>query len=192
MLTAFIILFLIFLLLIIPVEFVFNYKNFENPVKKVILSWFFGIISFEVNPIKASSKEKKEVKPHSENKKGPGFSKIRKILGNSKFTGKTYNTVRRFLSSAKPKLNRFYLKIGLGDPADTGLLWGLIGPLSGILYGYADKDLVIEPDFLDPAFDVETEGKITIIPLEMLYIAFSYIFSPVVIKTYWFDLRGTS
>lgn len=192
MLTAFIILFLIFLLLIIPVEFVFNYKNFETPVKKVILSWFFGIISFEVYPKKTPSKGKKELKTRSEKKKGTGFSKIRKILGNSKFTAKTYNTVRRLLSSAKPKLNRLYLKIGLGDPADTGILWGLLGPLSGILHGYPDKDLVIEPDFLDPAFDVDTHGKITIIPLEIIFIAFSYIFSPVVLKTYWFELRGAS
>lgn len=192
MITAFIILFLIFLLLIIPVELIFNYKNFETPEKKVILSWLFGIISVEIYPKKTPPKGKEDLKPQSENKKGPGLSKIRKILSNRKFTGKTFNTVRRILSSAKPKLNRFYIRIGLGDPADTGILWGLIGPLSGILYGCPDKDLIIVPDFLDPAFDVDANGKITIIPLEIIFIALSYIFSPVVLKTYWFDLRETS
>ena len=192
MLTAFIVVFILFLLLIIPVEFIFNYKNFESPVKKVYLSWFFGILSFEIYPKKPSSNEKKEVKTRSEKKKGMSFSKIRKILGNGKFTGKTYNTIRRLLSSVKPDLKKLYLKIGLEDPADTGMLWGLIGPLSGVLYGFTHKDLLIEPDFLDPAFNVETEGKFTIIPLEILLIALGYILSPVVIKTYWFDLRSAS
>ena len=192
MLTAFIILFIIFVFLIIPVELVFNYRNFESPVKKVNLSWFFGIFSFEIYPKKYSTKEKKEVKTSSEKKKGMGFSKIRKILSNSKFTSKTYNTLQRLLRSVKPDLKKLYLKIGLEDPADTGMLWGIFGPLSGILYGFTDKDLTIEPDFLDPAFNIETQGNITIIPLEILLIAFGYIFSPVVLKTYWFDLRGTT
>jgi len=192
MLTVFIILFILFLLLIIPVELVFNYKNYETPGKKINLSWFFGIVTFEIYPKKPSSKEKKEVKSRTEKKKGMGFAKIKKILGNIKFTIKTYNTIRKLLQSVKPDLKRLYIKIGLEDPADTGLLWGLMGPLSGVMYGFTNKDLVIEPDFLDPAFNVETQGRLTIIPLEILFIALGYIFSPIVLKTYWFDLRGTS
>jgi len=191
MLTAFIILFILLLLLLIPVDLSFKYKNFEGPVKKVRLSWFFGLISFKVYPKKASTKVKKEVIPPPEGKKGPGISKITKILGNRKFTSKTYNTIRSLLKSLKPNIDSFNLKLGLSDPADTGLLWGLMGPVSGMFYGFTDKDIYIEPDFLDPAFNLETEGKISIIPLETLIISVSYILSPTVIKTYWFDLKGT-
>jgi len=191
MLTAFILLFILFLLFIIPVEIVFNYRNFGNPVRRIKISWLFGIVSFPIYPNKTSSKTKKiNESPKEKTQKGPGFSKLIKILRNGKFTEKTVNTGRQLLGSARAELSSFYLRLGLGDPVDTGILWGLLGPLSGIAYGFTNK-IQIEPDFLDAGFEIDTEGKVSIIPLEIIFIFLGYLLSPVVFKTYWLDIRSS-
>lgn len=190
MLAAYIIIFLFLFLLIIPVEIRFSYKNIDNPEKRAGLSLLFGLISFRIYPRKFAKPgmEKVKHKPPAEKHKG-GLSKIKKVIGNRKFLSITYSTLRRLLSSLKPSLSRFNLRFGIGDPADTGMLWGLMGPAAGTIYGLTDIEFNIVPDFLDSSFDLDTEGRITIIPIEILFISLGFLFSPTVLKTYWFDLR---
>ncbi len=190
MLTAFIILLLIFLLLIIPAEIFFKFYNSGSQDRIIHLTILFGLFRFKIYPKNVPANEITKIK-NSRKKSGRANAyKYSKLLRNSKLIDKTYNTIRSFLYSLKPSINYFYLRLGLADPSDTGLLWGIMGPISGILYAHVDKDLVIEPDFLETAFELQTEGKITIIPLEIIFISLGFLLSPTVIKSYWFDLRG--
>ncbi len=190
MLTAFIILLLILLLLIIPAEIFFKFYYSGSPDRSIHLTMLFGLFRFKIYPKNVPATEITKIK-NSRKKSGRANAyKYSKLLRNSKLIDKTYSTIRSFLYSLKPSINYFYLRLGLADPSDTGLLWGIMGPISGILYGHVDKDLVIEPDFLETAFELQTEGKITIIPLEIIFISLGFLLSPTVIKSYWFDLRG--
>ncbi len=192
MLTASVVLFILFFLLIVPVEAEFKFNNLSGNEKIVNLKALFGLLSITVYPSVKSEKHKIKEKAVNKKKKksDPGISKVISILNNGKFLGKTLHTFKKLLFSIKPDLNQFHFRLGLNDPADTGILWGLIGPLSGILYGFTEKDVIIEPDFLDPALGLNTRGSLTIVPLEILYISIGYLISPTVIKTYWFDIRG--
>lgn len=194
MLTAAVVLFILFFLLIIPVEAEFRFNNLSGNEKTVKVRAFFGLISKTVYPSFQSenqkNKEKTVNKNKKENKSGNEFSKIISVLKNGKFLRKTIHTFKKLILSIKPDLKQFHLRLGLYDPADTGIIWGLIGPVSGILYGFTEKDVIIEPDFLDPALGLDTKGSLSIVPLQILFIVLGFIFSPVVIKTYWFDIRG--
>jgi hypothetical protein len=190
MLTAFIILFLIFLLLIIPVEIYFEFNNSGNSDRNIYLTILFGLFRFKIYTKNVPETKITKAKKSGGKSSRSDVYKYSKLLRNSKLLDKIYCSIRSFLYSLKPSINYFYLRLGLTDPADTGLLWGIMGPISGILYGLTDKDLVIEPDFLETAFELQTEGKITIIPLEIIFISLGFLLSPTVIKTYWFDLRG--
>ena len=193
MLTAAVVLFILFFLLILPIEVEFNYNNLNADEKTVRLRALFGLLSKTVYPSDKSEshkrKEKAEVK--KEKKSGSGPSKIISVLRNGKFLRKTVHTFKKLLFSIKPELKHFHIKLGLNDPADTGIIWGLIGPLSGVLYGFSEKEVVIEPDFLDQSLGLNAEGSISIVPLEILLILLCYLLSPTVIKTYWLDIRGT-
>jgi len=190
MLTTFIIFFLIFLLLIIPSEIYFEFNNSGNPDRNIYLTILFGLFRFKIYPKNVPATKITKAKKSGGKSSRSDVYKYSKLLRNSKLLDKIYCSIRSFLYSLKPSINYFYLRLGLADPADTGLLWGIMGPISGILYGLTDKDLVIEPDFLETAFELQTEGKITIIPLEIIFISLGFLLSPTVIKTYWFDLRG--
>ena len=192
MLTAGVVLFILFFLLIVPIEAEFKFNNLNGSEKTVKLKALFGLLSKTVYTSDKSKiskpKEKAEVK--KEKKSGSGLSKIISLLQNGKFLRKTALTLKKLLSSIKPELKHFHFRLGLNDPADTGIIWGLIGPVSGIFYGFTEKEVVIEPDFLDPALGLDTRGSVSIVPLEILIILIGYLFSPTVIKTYWIDMRG--
>lgn len=73
---------------------------------------------------------------------------------------------------------RLYARLGLGDPAETGQLWALLGPLSGILNNVEDAEIEIEPDFANARFEFDGSGRIAVVPLEILGIVVSLALSP--------------
>lgn len=71
---------------------------------------------------------------------------------------------------------RLLLRLGLGDPADTGQLWAVLGPLSGMLARLRDIRIAIEPDFLDSRLEVDSSGTIRMIPLRLAIIVLGLLF----------------
>lgn len=70
------------------------------------------------------------------------------------------------------------IRIGLGDPADTGQLWGIFGPISGMLANVEEASVEIEPEFLDTTFELDSSGNVRIIPLQMIYLTVALLLSP--------------
>jgi hypothetical protein len=58
-------------------------------------------------------------------------------------------------------------RIGLEDPADTGILWGYLAPLT---YGLSGPGRVIHlaPDFTGACLDLEASGDVAIRPVRLL------------------------
>lgn len=73
---------------------------------------------------------------------------------------------------------KLHLRLGLGDPADTGQLWAVVGPLAAMLAGVKDVEVEIEPEFLDAVFELESRGTLRLIPLQILWLAVALLFSP--------------
>ena len=70
------------------------------------------------------------------------------------------------------------IRVGLGDPAETGQLWALFGPLSGLLVNIEDASIALEPEFIDAVFELDSSGKISVIPLQLLYLVLGLLCSP--------------
>ena len=70
------------------------------------------------------------------------------------------------------------LRIGLGDPADTGRLWGFAGPVAGVLAGTGGASIEIVPEFFDETFELDSSGDIRLVPLQMVYLAAGLLLSP--------------
>lgn len=80
---------------------------------------------------------------------------------------------------------RLHLRVGLGDPADTGRLWAIAGPVAGMLAAVPSAVLRLEPEFLDAAFRVRGSGSLRFVPLQILGLAAALALSPAV----WRGLR---
>ena len=79
------------------------------------------------------------------------------------------------------------MRIGLGDPADTGLLWAFLGPLSAL--PLRNAELRLEPEFVDPVLELEADGRLLLVPLRFLILAVAFALSPPTIRA-WSTLRG--
>ena len=77
------------------------------------------------------------------------------------------------------------LRIGLGDPADTGRLWALVGPLSGYLAASGQAVIAVEPDFVDSVFEARGSGALSVVPLRMLGLVTGLLLSPPVWRGLW-------
>jgi len=70
------------------------------------------------------------------------------------------------------------MRFGLADPADTGLLWGLLGPLALVAQHVRGADLELGPVFDDECLHFDAEGSVAIVPLELLAVVVAFAVSP--------------
>jgi hypothetical protein len=77
---------------------------------------------------------------------------------------------------------RLCARIGLGDPADTGQLWAIVGPVAGILSNAKEVSIDIIPEFIDTTIELDSSGSIRIFPLQIMYLAVGLLLSPPIWK----------
>ena len=80
-----------------------------------------------------------------------------------------------------------HVQIGTGDPADTGRLWGFMGPVAALLSTLRRARLRLEPNFLGEGVIAEGRGGLLVIPLQLILIVLRFAFSPVALRAV---LRG--
>ncbi len=80
------------------------------------------------------------------------------------------------------------MRLGLGDPADTGRLWAFLGPLNAAAQNLRNAEVRIEPEFVDPTFEFEINGRVRLVPLQFLALATAFALSPPSIRA-WRTLR---
>ena len=86
--------------------------------------------------------------------------------------------IKRMLRASHAQNLYLRLRIGLGDPADTGLLWAVMGPLSGMLKNLQGASIEIDPEFIDEVLELESHGQFRLIPIQFIVLIIVFIFSP--------------
>lgn len=99
-------------------------------------------------------------------------------LRQAAFRRRVYRLVRDLFAAAHLHQFRLRMRLGLGDPADTGLLWAFVGPLNAVAQGMPNVDVGIEPDFREPVCDFELHGRLMLIPLQFLALVIAFALSP--------------
>jgi len=80
---------------------------------------------------------------------------------------------------------RLAVRVGLGDPADTGRLWALLGPCAGLLERVPDIAIGVEPEFQHATLEVDSSGALRLVPLRLLAIVVALAASP----SFWRGIR---
>ena len=146
------------------------------------LDWAFGLVRADVSPDLANWETgKPEAARKKAGRRGKSTGKKSNFLaaiGQPSFRRR----IVRFLSDAWRAINkqnvRLLVRMGLGDPADTGQLWAVLGPLSGLFARLRDIRIDIEPDFLDATLEVDSSGTVRLIPLQFVVLSLGLLFSP--------------
>jgi len=187
LITLVIALLLVMALLAIPLELRFRLSRHEVIEGDATLVWLFGLLKVNLSNAETSLEGDDKKKAAKRNKRGSSFLSLSRALRQKPVRSRLIRFVRDIWHAIKREDFRLFIRLGLGDPADTGMLWAIIGPLSGMLFAAEDADITIEPDFIESAMALESSGKIRLIPLQLLYLIMGLLLSP----TIWRGLRAS-
>ena len=170
----------IILVLCVPLDMVFHAGSYEKPKFRMRLAWLFGLVSKELEKGKKKPKEKREVaegKP-KRRKRGIRARTIFKILRTKGLLRRLGGLIRDTLSRLKIRDLGANVRVGLDDPADTGLLFAVIGPATSFLSSSFRHRIRVEPSFEDePVFAGYLYGTAGLRPIQLVPPFIRFVFS---------------
>ena len=184
MLTGVVIVLLaLFAILAIPVNLTYLVCWRQTFQGDMTLQWLFGLVRLQLplrRPTTPSSSAKKVARSnHKKLSSGRKSNPIAAIRQKS-FRQRMIKFTRDFWHAIQKHNLTLRIRIGLGDPADTGQMWAIVGPVSGILAAIEEASIEIEPEFIDSVFELDSSGNIRVIPLQMIYLVFGLLLSPAI------------
>lgn len=144
------------------------------------LIWFFGLVSKKITKRRKKPKEEKRI---AEGKRKPKKRKIKartifKILRTRGLLGQIKRLLRDILKCLKIRDLRANFRVGLDDPADTGLLLALIGPAIFFLGSSRVHEIRVQPSFEDEAvFEGYLRGAVRLVPIQLVMPLLRFVFS---------------
>ncbi|MBT8127761.1 MAG: DUF2953 domain-containing protein [Gammaproteobacteria bacterium] len=182
MLSGFVVfLLVIIVLLAVPVTLTYRVTWQRSFQSNMTLQWLFGLVRIQLPSTASTTTDRaQETVTITEPKKLPASRKANPMIAlrQKAFRQRLFRLIGDLWHAVHKQHVTLRIRIGLGDPADTGQLWALVGPLSGMLATIQDAMIEIEPEFIDTVFELDSSGKIRIIPLQLLYLAFGLLLSP--------------
>ena len=173
---------LIVVLLAMPVTLTYRLSWKETLTASCRLNWAFGLVRADVSPGSAKpGPGKTETLRSKAARRGKSQSRKNNVIAairQPRFRRRILRFVSDLWRAIHKKNVRLLVRLGLGDPADTGRLWALLGPLSGMFARFRDIRFAVEPDFLDATLEVDSSGTIRMIPLQVAIILLGLLFSP--------------
>lgn len=187
MLTAVLAVLLVLLtLLAIPIDLVYQVSWDGRMQGEARLHWLFGLVKVRI-PVEAKPSLPPTKKARTPRRKAKSKRKAHPLAAwrIRSFRRRILKFLHDLWQAIHKRDVRLQLHIGLDDPADTGQLWAIMGPLSAILAQGRDVHIDIEPDFTQSHFELNSSGDIRIIPLQLLAIVLGLLLSP----PFWYGLQ---
>jgi len=186
---------LLLVLLALPITVAFRVDRIKEIKGHVIFHWLYGLVRFRIGIPGTSKAEPHRKQKHTKKtrKRNPGAHArgVFALLKQSAFRRRAIRFIKDVLRATHAHDLYLYLRIGLGDPADTGCLWALLGPIAGIATNLRRAEVRIEPEFMDPVLEVESHGEVRLIPLQFIALAAAFVISPGTLHA-WRTLRQSA
>jgi hypothetical protein len=168
----------ILLILCIPFDLFFSITINENPAYRLRLLWLFGLLDRELRKTERKPKKKQRV---AETTKKPKHridaSTVYRILRTRGLWAQLKRLVTGIYKSLDIKELTAYLKVGLENPADTGLLFAIAGP-ANFLLSLLPYRITIYPSFEgDIVFEAHAQGITRLHPIMVLVALLKFLFS---------------
>lgn len=180
-------------LLAIPVTLRFDVFWDRTLQQDIRLLWAFGLLDVRLAPEAAEtgqpaaeSATPARRKPRTKRAASKRKTNVLAGMRLQRFRRRIVRFARDLWRAVQKRDLSLRVRVGLGDPADTGQLWALLGPLAGWLATLREAVITIEPEFYEPTLELETHGSIRIIPLQLVGIVVALALSPAV----WQGIRA--
>jgi hypothetical protein len=172
--------------LYIPLDLSLHADVYGRPKIRLRFSWLFGLVSREITGAKEKPAAKKRAAKARKKRKLGDIIAIIKLLKTKGLLGRCKQLVKDLCSLFKFRELVAEFKVGLGDPADTGLLLAIIAPAAVFLGSSHSHRISIEPSFGDDVvMHGYTHGTVRIHPIQLAPPFLKFIFSLTTIKVIW-------
>ncbi|MGI9259270.1 MAG: DUF2953 domain-containing protein [Gammaproteobacteria bacterium] len=154
---------------------------------EVTLRWAFGLVRVPIRSRRGrasdadTNKTEKPAKPRGRTKR-KRINVIR-VLQQKASRRRLFRFLKDLWNAVAKHDVSLRLRLGLDDPADTGLLWSVVGPLSGYLTTLENASILIEPDFFETVLELEGSGKLRVVPLHVIVLVTGLFLSPAIHKS---------
>lgn len=184
--------------LAVPVELAFECQGVEPMAARVRVAWLFGSIRFRFAVPRVARRSPDSQPPAGDAPRVPAArpgkpsgnrGRVWTVLRQSEFRQRVLRLIQDLLRAVRVHRLRLQMRIGLGDPAETGWLWAWVAPLAVAARGRRNVQVRIEPDFIDAALAFEASGRVRFVPLRLLALAIGFAFSPPSLHA-WRTLAG--
>lgn len=175
---------ILLMLLAIPVDLAFSVQRHEGWQEgRGTLGWLFGLVRLRLGKAKLRAESKPErTKIKRRHHKRGGARRIMVMLRIEGFGWRLLRLARDLLRRIHIRELSLKIRLGLDDPADTGRLWAVVGPLAAMLALPPVTRVAIEPEFSTEALEVDGKGHIRIIPIQLLFVILVFLLSPTTLR----------
>ena len=167
---------LVVLVLSIPLNLAFRLDVYGRPKFSLRLVWLFGLVSREIGRKKKA--KPKKAKPKKAKEKKGGARKALKILRTKGLLRQLKILVTDVLSRLKIRDLSIDFRVGLDNPADTGLLFATIGPSLIFLSPSVRRSISIKPSFeVEAVLEGYAQAAVRLRPIRLLVPLLRFVFS---------------
>ncbi|MDX1813007.1 MAG: DUF2953 domain-containing protein, partial [Gammaproteobacteria bacterium] len=111
-----------------------------------------------------------------------------RLLKQSAFRSRLFKFIKDVLRATHLHDLKLRIRIGLGDPADTGQAWAFFGPLAAMAANVRKAEVRIEPEFMDSVFEIYSYGRFHLVPFEFIALTIAFALSPPSLRA-WRSMR---
>ena len=166
--------------LCVPLNVTLRADVYGKPRFRLKVSWLFGLVRKDLK--KGAKKVAKE-----SYKTETGKTKLRdiiKVLRTRGLLSQLKRLVKDVLSCFKIRNLFADFTVGLGDPADTGLLFAFVGPAASWLSSSLPCRIRVQPSFEDEGtLEGYSHGVVRLRPIQLVIPALRFAFSPAAMRT---------
>lgn len=168
----------------VPVEAAFWVERHEGKGRAGgTLSWLFGVARIRLGADRRRARAARQ-RPAGGRQRGKrrAAGRLTAMLETEGALSRALRLVRDVLRSIRIRQLSLRARLGLDDPADTGRLWAVVGPLAGALSLLPVAHIAVEPQFTTEVFDIDLRSRVRVIPLRLLFAALLFVLSPVTLR----------
>lgn len=159
---------LIIILLCVPLNMVLRTDVSGSPKLHLRFSWLFGLVTREVTPGRKKPEEEKKVVSRRK-QRGIGLRTVFQILRTKGLLRQSKHLISNVLGCLSSRNLAVNLKIGLDSPADTGLLFAVIGPAIALLRFPFPYEITVQPSFRGEAVvEGYSYGRVRLWPIKLV------------------------
>lgn len=171
-------------LLAIPVDLTFAvHRDARRQESSGSLGWLFGLVRLHLRKPKVGARETRgrsrgDLSP----RKRGAVHRAKAVLRVEGFAWRLLRFARDLLYCVRVRDLSLNVRLGLDDPADTGRLWAVVGPLAAALATPSFARVHIQPEFAAEALEIDGKGCLRVIPIQVLFLVFVFVLSPITLR----------